>query len=76
MEFPNFQDVLLARRQIQPYLSRTPMYTYPAVNALIGTEIFIKQENYQPIGAFKVRGGINFISQLSPKDQADRKSVV
>ncbi len=70
MQFPSFQDILLARRRIQPYLSRTPMHMYPAINALIGTEVHIKHENYQPIGAFKVRGGINFISQLSPGDKA------
>ncbi len=65
MKIPGFQDVLLAKRQIQPHLLRTPLYSYPAINHLIGTEIFIKHENYQPVGAFKVRGGINLISQLT-----------
>ncbi len=64
MYIPRFQDVLLAQRQIRPYLSRTPLYSYPAINALIGTTVYIKHENYQPVGAFKVRGGINLISQL------------
>ena len=36
----------------------------------MGTEVYIKHENYQPIGAFKVRGGINLISQLSPGERA------
>lgn len=69
MYIPRFQDVLLAQRQIRPYLSRTPMYSYPAVNALIGTDVYVKHENYQPVGAFKVRGGINLISQLSPEER-------
>src|SRR6266487_2881830 len=69
MHIPTFQDVLHARRQIRPYLKRTPIYSYPAINALIGTEVFIKQENYQPVGAFKVRGGINLVSQLSPEER-------
>src|SRR2546425_3558903 len=69
MHIPTFQDVLHARRQIRPYLRRTPTYSYPTINALIGTEVFIKQENYQPVGAFKVRGGINLISQLSPEER-------
>src|SRR6266550_2182061 len=69
MHIPTFQDVLHARRQIRPYLRRTPTYSYPAINALIGTEVFIKQENYQPVGAFKVRGGINLVSQLSPEER-------
>jgi threonine dehydratase len=66
---PDFQDVLLARRRIRTYLRRTPMYSYPAINDLIGAEVFIKHENYQPVGAFKVRGGINLISQLSVEER-------
>ncbi len=69
MHTPNFQDVLLARRQIRPYLSRTPLHSYPAINTLLGTAAYIKHENYQPVGAFKVRGGINLISQLSPQER-------
>jgi Threonine dehydratase len=69
MTGPDFQDVLRARRQISPYLWRTPMHSYPAINELIGANIFIKHENYQPVGAFKVRGGINLISQLNPEER-------
>src|SRR5579871_2222757 len=70
MNIPTMTDVLLAQRQIRPYLARTPLHSYPALNALIGTEIYVKHENYQPVGAFKVRGGINLISQLSPEERA------
>src|SRR5437870_4265088 len=69
MHIPTFQDVLLAQRRIRPYLQRTPLYSYPAINALLGTEVFIKHENYQPVGAFKVRGGINLVSQLSAQER-------
>ena len=41
MNIPTFSDVLLAQRQIRPYLQRTPLYSYPAMNAFIGTEVFI-----------------------------------
>ncbi len=67
---PTFQDVLRAQRQIRPHLARTPLHRYPAVDALLGAPTFIKHENYQPVGAFKVRGGINLISQLSPDERA------
>src|SRR5215831_611333 len=69
MHIPTFHDVLHARRQIRPYLKPTPTYSYPAINALIGTEVYIKHENYEPVGAFKVRGGINLISQLSQEER-------
>jgi threonine dehydratase len=70
MEIPQFKDVLLAKRQIRPYLLPTPFYGYPAINQLIDAEVFIKHENYQPVGAFKVRGGINLISQLGAEERS------
>ncbi len=69
LKVPEFKDVLVAQRQIRPYLARTPLHSYPAINDMMGTEVYIKHENYQPVGAFKVRGGINLISQLSPEER-------
>src|SRR5215472_1658197 len=69
MCIPTYTDVLLAQRRIRPYLARTPLHSYPAINELVGTTLFIKHENYQPVGAFKVRGGINLISQVSPEER-------
>jgi len=71
LEKPDIGDVLIARRRIQPYIRRTPMHTYPAINELIGAEVYVKHENYQPTGAFKVRGGINLISQLDDKEKSN-----
>lgn len=69
-KIPDLRDVLLARKQINPYLLRTPLTSYPAIDELLGARAFIKHENYQPICAFKVRGGINLISQLSDAERA------
>jgi threonine dehydratase len=66
---PTFADVLEARRRIAPYLRPTPLYRYPALDDLLGTEVHVKHENHQPIGAFKVRGGVNLVSQLSPEER-------
>jgi threonine dehydratase len=71
---PTIVDVYSARRRIQPYLQRTLLASYPALDALAGAKLYIKHENHQPIGAFKVRGGINLISQLT-EDQK-RRGVV
>lgn len=70
MRIPDFQDVLKARRQIAPYLRRTPMHSYPAIDELIGARVFIKHENHQPVCAFKVRGGVNLISQLTAEERS------
>ena len=69
MRVPDFHDVLRAQHQIRPYLPRTPLHRYPALDALIGTAVYVKHENYQPVGAFKVRGGINLVSQLTPDER-------
>src|SRR5438552_11116265 len=69
MSIPKLQDILQAQKRIRPYLARTPLYSYPAINELVGTTLFIKHENYQPVGAFKVRGGINLISQMGPDER-------
>jgi threonine dehydratase len=69
MYIPQFLDVLQAQRHIRPYLLRTPLYNYPAIDALLETQVYIKHENYQPVGAFKVRGGLNLLSQLSPQER-------
>ena len=69
MEPPTLKDVYLARRTISPYLAKTPLRTYPALNDHLGFEAHIKHENHQPTGAFKIRGGINLISQLPPDER-------
>jgi len=66
---PVFRDVLAARRRIAPYLRATPLFSYPALNHLIGTQVYVKHENCQPVGAFKVRGGINLVSQMSAAER-------
>jgi threonine dehydratase len=69
MHVPTLADVQAARRRIAPHLRRTPLYEYASLNELVGAEIFVKHENHQPIGAFKVRGGVNLISQLSADER-------
>jgi threonine dehydratase len=67
----NWMELILqARRRIAPYLIPTPLHYYPLLSELAGAEIYVKHENYQPIGAFKVRGGINLISSLSDEERS------
>jgi len=74
LKWPEFKDVLEARRIIANYLPRTPLYSYPLLNQLLDARIFIKHENYLPTGAFKVRGGINLISHMN-RDQREKGVV-
>jgi len=68
-EIPSFSDVLAARRRIAPHLPRTPLFRYPQLDELVGTEVHVKHENHQPVGAFKVRGGVNLVAQLSDDER-------
>ena len=65
----SLRDVLAAGRRIAPYLRPTPLYRYPALDALTGARVWVKHENHQPVGAFKVRGGVNLIAQLTGPDR-------
>jgi threonine dehydratase len=69
LEEPVFADVLDAARQVRPYLEPTPLRRYPALDRLVGTEVYVKHENHNPTGAFKVRGGINLVSRLSDDER-------
>ncbi len=70
MEYPTYEDVLKAQAVVNRYLPRTPTYRYPGLSALAGCELYVKHENHLPIGAFKVRGGVNFMASLSAADRA------
>jgi threonine dehydratase len=70
MEYPTYEAVLTAQGVINRYLPRTPTYSYPGLSRLVGCDVFVKHENHLPIGAFKVRGGVNFVASLSPEDKA------
>lgn len=73
-QLPTFQDVLVARNVIRRYLAPTPLHNYPALDPVVGAQLYIKHENYHPIGAFKVRGGVNFMAHLD--DEGRRRGVV
>jgi threonine dehydratase len=71
---PDLADVLAAGRRIAPYLGPTPLYRYPALDAMTGAQVWVKHENHQPVGAFKVRGGVNLVSQLTADER--RRGVI
>jgi threonine dehydratase len=68
---PAFTDVLAARRRIAPHLRPTPLFAYGGLDKVLGMEVYVKHENHQPVGAFKVRGGVNLVAQLS-SDERER----
>ena len=74
MQPPTYADIVAARERIAPHLARTPLHRYPALDELLGCAASVKHENYQPIGVFKVRGGVNLVASLSADER--RRGVV
>ena len=66
---PTFPDVLAAAARIRPHLAPTPLRRSPAVSEVVGADVYLKHEFHLPTGAFKVRGGINLVSQLSAQER-------
>ena len=67
-------DVYKARKIVNKCLVRTPLLKSPSLSKRLGFETYIKCENLQPIGAFKVRGGVNLVSRLSEEEK--RRGVI
>lgn len=71
---PTLADVFHASRVISRTLRPTSLHHYPALSEALGCEAYVKHENHQPVGAFKVRGGLYLISRLD--DDERRAGVV
>ena len=70
LEAPTLADVTAARDRIRAYLPATPLRNYPSLDRLTGAEVWVKHDNLLPTGAFKVRGGVNLISQMDTATRA------
>jgi threonine dehydratase len=66
---PTLSDVLAAAVRIRPHLSPTPLRQSPAISEAVGADVYLKHEFSLPTGAFKVRGGVNLISQLTNQER-------
>lgn len=67
-------DIHAARTRIAGVVHKTPIIKDEKLTASLGTRIYLKAENLQRAGSFKIRGAYNMISQLSEEERA--KGVV
>ena len=58
---PTYKDIVAAREFIAPYLPKTPLVRVAKISEELGCDYYAKLENLQPVGAFKVRGGVNLV---------------
>jgi threonine dehydratase len=64
-----YDDVLAALPRVHSVLSPTPLLAWPGLCDQLGFLFYLKHENHQPVGAFKVRGGINLVAGMSAKER-------
>jgi threonine dehydratase len=68
-QIPSLEDIKAVHERIKPFIHLTPVLSSTSINELAGCEIFFKCENFQKIGAFKARGGMNAVLSLSKEEQ-------
>jgi threonine dehydratase len=66
---PTFEDVLAARPRVYAHMQRSPLLHHPLLDEWIGGRVWVKHENHNPTGAFKIRGGLNLVAQLGPEER-------
>ena len=67
---PTLNDIYAARERIAPHMRPSPLVTHPLLDEATGLTIWVKHENHNPTGAFKVRGGLNLVGSLTKEEKA------
>jgi len=68
------KDLILAHKRIEAFIHHTPVITSQTLNKMTGAKLYFKCENFQKMGAFKMRGAMHAVLQLSVEQQ--QKGVV
>jgi len=73
VQLPSLEDIRQSHALIKPYIHRTPVLTSQSINVISGAQLFFKCENFQKIGAFKMRGASNAALRLD--EEACKKGL-
>ena len=69
MQVPTLRDIYRAKKTIAPYIARTPLHYSSGLSEMLSAEVYLKHEEHLPLGAFKGRGGINLLANLSDEEK-------
>jgi len=72
--WPTVDEVRGAAPRVYAVMQASPMLRHPLLEEWLGCEAWVKHENHNPTGAFKIRGGLNLLAQLSSEDR--RRGVI
>jgi threonine dehydratase len=64
MQAPDLEQLEQATEEIYPYMSPSSQLQWPLLSERCGCRVWVKHENHNPTGAFKVRGGLLYIGRL------------
>ena len=67
---PTIDDVRAARENVYAAMAPSPLLRHPLLAERLGCDLWVKHENHNPTGAFKIRGGLHLIARLSAEDRA------
>ena len=67
---PTLADIRAARERIHGAARETPVYSSESFERMTGREVWLKAENLQRTGSFKIRGAVNCIASLSDEERA------
>ncbi|MBV6647460.1 MAG: pyridoxal-phosphate dependent enzyme [Cyclobacteriaceae bacterium] len=70
-KFPSLSDIKRTHQRIQNYILHTPILTSHSISEMAGAELFFKCENFQKVGAFKMRGAANAIFSYRPEERVN-----
>lgn len=65
-----FQDIEGAYAKLKSVVHKTPLLSSKTFNSISGNDVLFKAENYQRVGAFKIRGAYNKIASLTSEERA------
>lgn len=66
----SLDDIEQAMRVVRERLAPTPLVSNPLLDERAGCEVFVKLENSQSIGSFKIRGALNLLARMAAEDRA------
>jgi threonine dehydratase len=69
MQPPTYRDIVDARPRVYAHMRPSALLNHPLLDIWAGCRVWVKHENHNPTGAFKIRGGLNLVAQLSGQER-------
>ena len=66
---PSLDDIRAAREHVYAAMAPAPLLRHPRLASHLGADVYVKHENHNPTGAFKVRGGLTLVARLNADDR-------